>query len=100
YRHMKSFVKPALLLAIAALLGTAPTPARAQAPATSATTQRVVLAGGCFWGMQLVFESLKGVKSATAGYSGGNAMTAHFDIVSSGMTGHAESVEVTYDPAV
>ncbi|MGA8532532.1 MAG: peptide-methionine (S)-S-oxide reductase MsrA, partial [Candidatus Tumulicola sp.] len=59
-----------------------------------------VLAGGCFWGMQLVFESLKGVRSAVAGYAGGNAVTAHYEIVSTGMTGHAESVEVTYDPSV
>jgi peptide-methionine (S)-S-oxide reductase len=62
--------------------------------------QRVVLAGGCFWGMQAVFESLRGVRSAVAGYSGGSAATAHDEIVSTGMTGHAESVEVTYDPAV
>jgi peptide-methionine (S)-S-oxide reductase len=62
--------------------------------------QRVVLAGGCFWGMQAVFESLRGVRSAVAGYSGGSAATAHYEIVSTGTTGHAESVEVTYDPAV
>jgi peptide-methionine (S)-S-oxide reductase len=66
----------------------------------SAQTQRAVLAGGCFWGMQLVFESLKGVRSAVAGYAGGNADTAHYEIVSTGTTGHAESVEVTYDPSV
>ena len=71
----------------------------AAAPAQSASEQRVVLAGGCFWGMQAVFESLRGVTSATAGYAGGNAATAHYEIVSTGMTGHAESVEVTYDPA-
>lgn len=65
----------------------------------SAATQRVVLAGGCFWGMQAVFESLRGVDAAVAGYAGGNAATAHYEIVSTGMTGHAESVEVTYDPA-
>lgn len=68
--------------------------------AAAATTQTVVLAGGCFWGMQLVFESLKGVTSATAGYAGGSAPTAHYDIVSTGTTGHAESVEVVYDPSV
>jgi peptide-methionine (S)-S-oxide reductase len=60
---------------------------------------RVVLAGGCFWGMQAVFESLRGVTSAVAGYAGGNAATAHYEIVSTGMTGHAESVAVTYDPS-
>lgn len=68
-------------------------------PAGAASQQRVVLAGGCFWGMQAVFESLRGVTSAVAGYAGGNAATAHYEIVSTGMTGHAESVEVTYDPA-
>jgi len=67
--------------------------------ASAAPLQRVVLAGGCFWGMQGVFEPLKGVTKVVAGYSGGNALTAHYDIVSTGMTGHAESVEVTYDPS-
>ncbi len=61
--------------------------------------QRVVLAGGCFWGMQLVFESLKGVDTVVAGYAGGNADTATYETVSTGTTGHAESVEITYDPA-
>jgi peptide-methionine (S)-S-oxide reductase len=61
--------------------------------------QHVVLAGGCFWGMQAVFEPLKGVTKVVAGYSGGSALTAHYDIVSTGMTGHAESVDVTYDPS-
>lgn len=70
----------------------------APAPATS-QTQRVVLAGGCFWGMQLVFESLRGVDRAVAGYAGGQAATAQYETVSTGTTGHAESVEVTYDPA-
>jgi peptide-methionine (S)-S-oxide reductase len=62
-------------------------------------TQKVVLAGGCFWGMEAVFESLKGVSSAVSGYAGGSKDTAHYEIVSTGETGHAESVEVTYDPA-
>jgi peptide-methionine (S)-S-oxide reductase len=70
----------------------------AMAPA-NASSQRVVFAGGCFWGMQLVFESLKGVDSAVAGYAGGSADTAQYDTVSTGTTGHAESVEITYDPA-
>jgi len=65
----------------------------------SASTQKVVFAGGCFWGIEAVFESLKGVTSAVSGYSGGSAATAHYDIVSTGTTGHAESVEVTFDPA-
>lgn len=68
------------------------------APAQAAT-ERVVLAGGCFWGMQAVFESLKGVQRVVAGFSGGAAMTAHYLIVSTGTTGHAESVDVTFDPS-
>jgi len=62
-------------------------------------TERVVLAGGCFWGMEAVFDSLKGVSRVVSGYSGGNAATAHYEIVSTGMTGHAESVEISYDPS-
>src|ERR1700676_347160 len=61
--------------------------------------EKVVFAGGCFWGMEAVFDSLKGVTRVVSGYSGGNAATAHYEIVSTGMTGHAESVEITYDPA-
>jgi peptide-methionine (S)-S-oxide reductase len=59
-----------------------------------------VFAGGCFWGIEGVFEELNGVKDAVSGYSGGEASTAKYDLVSSGTTGHAESVQVTYDPAV
>jgi peptide-methionine (S)-S-oxide reductase len=92
-------MKSIAFLALALLLGAAAPPPQAAA-APPAGTQRVVLAGGCFWGMQLVFESLKGVKSAVAGYSGGNSLTAHYEIVSTGTTGHAESVLVTYDPSV
>ena len=64
-------------------------------PATSAT---VVLAGGCFWGVQGVFQHVKGVTSAVSGYAGGDKRTADYDTVSTGRTGHAESVQVTYDP--
>jgi peptide-methionine (S)-S-oxide reductase len=63
------------------------------------STQTVVLAGGCFWGIQAVFEHVKGVTSATAGYSGGAANTAQYETVSTGRTGHAESVKVVYDPS-
>jgi peptide-methionine (S)-S-oxide reductase len=62
--------------------------------------QTVVLSGGCFWGIQLVFEHVKGVVRATAGYSGGSAKAAEYEIVSTGTSGHAESVEVVYDPSV
>lgn len=61
--------------------------------------ETVVLAGGCFWGIQAVFEHVRGVISATAGYAGGEAATAHYEMVSGGDTGHAESVQVVYDPA-
>ncbi len=88
-----------LLAALLAVVLVAAAPPAAHAGA-NVQQQRVVLAGGCFWGMQLVFESLKGVRSAVAGYAGGNASTAHYEVVSSGLTGHAESVEVTYDPSV
>ncbi len=61
-------------------------------------TQTVVLAGGCFWGIQGVFEHVRGVVDTTAGFSGGAASTAHYDDVSEGDTGHAESVKIVYDP--
>lgn len=69
------------------------------AAAPQAKKEHVVLAGGCFWGMQAVFEPLRGVSSVVAGYAGGNGSTAHYDIVSTGETGHAESVDITYDPS-
>lgn len=87
----------ALLLALCILAATAPVAARADE--ARAGTQRVVLAGGCFWGMQLVFEELEGVDRVVAGYSGGGAATAQYETVSTGTTGHAESVEITYEPA-
>lgn len=68
-------------------------------PAAAAPSQQIVLAGGCFWGMELVFRNLNGVSEAMPGYSGGSAATAHYEMVSTGTTGHAESVRVTYDPA-
>jgi peptide-methionine (S)-S-oxide reductase len=68
------------------------------APAAKQTAS-VVLAGGCFWGVEAVFERLKGVSDAVSGYAGGKKSTAHYEIVSSGTTGHAESVQVTYDPS-
>jgi peptide-methionine (S)-S-oxide reductase len=63
-------------------------------------SSKAVLAGGCFWGVQAVFQHVKGVTHVTSGYSGGNAFTAQYETVSTGSTGHAESVEITYDPAV
>jgi peptide-methionine (S)-S-oxide reductase len=61
-------------------------------------TQTAVLAGGCFWGVQAVFQRLKGVQKAVSGYSGGDASTAEYETVSSGRTGHAESVQIVFDP--
>ena len=63
-------------------------------------SETAVLAGGCFWGVQGVFQHVKGVTSAVSGYAGGPAATARYDQVSTGTTGHAESVKVTFDPAV
>jgi peptide-methionine (S)-S-oxide reductase len=60
--------------------------------------QTIVLAGGCFWGVEAVFENLKGVSNVVSGYSGGTAETANYDAVSNGTTGHAEAVKITYDP--
>ncbi len=68
------------------------------APATSGQ-QVAVFAGGCFWGVEAVFEHVKGVKQAVSGYAGGSKATAAYSTVSTGNTGHAESVQVTYDPA-
>jgi len=82
--------------ALALLQATMPATAAAD---TAGSTQQVVLAGGCFWGMEAVFESLKGVTNVVAGYSGGSKQTAHYDMVSTGDTGHAESVQVTFDPS-
>ncbi len=59
----------------------------------------VVLAGGCFWGVEAVFDAVKGVSDAVSGYAGGSKLNAHYEIVSTGATGHAESVQVTYDPS-
>src|SRR5688572_10091871 len=68
--------------------------------ARSDTTATVVLAGGCFWGVQAVFQHTKGVTSAVSGYAGGEASTANYGAVGGGDTGHAEAVRVTYDPRV
>ena len=63
-----------------------------------AATQTAVFAGGCFWGVQGVFQHTRGVTNAVSGYAGGGAATAHYELIGSGMTGHAEAVQVTYDP--
>ena len=67
-------------------------------PPAQASSAVVVLAGGCFWGVQGVFQHVKGVTNAVSGYAGGDKKTAEYEIVSMGRSGHAESVQVTYDP--
>jgi peptide-methionine (S)-S-oxide reductase len=74
-----------------------PAPAQDE-PAGQATSEVAVLAGGCFWGVQGVYQHLKGVDKALSGYAGGAQSTAHYEIVGRGDTGHAESVKITFDP--
>lgn len=78
---------------------TLPNPVVDSAIATAKSAQTAVVAGGCFWGIQAVFKHVKGVFSATSGYSGGASGTAEYELVSNGDTGHAESVKITYDPS-
>ncbi|PXX12139.1 peptide-methionine (S)-S-oxide reductase MsrA [Mycolicibacterium moriokaense] len=116
---MKLTTKARGLAALAVLLGLAvalfaahdePWPSRANASAAipgpvfdepagnPGTSETAVLAGGCFWGVQGVYQHVKGVSSAVSGYAGGDASTAHYETVGTGSTGHAESVRITYDP--
>jgi peptide-methionine (S)-S-oxide reductase len=76
-----------------------PAPAVDAKPATQPRAETAVFAGGCFWGVQGVFQHVKGVTSAISGYSGGTVENPYYELVSSGSTGHAESVQVTYDPS-
>jgi peptide-methionine (S)-S-oxide reductase len=90
----------AMLLSCASAAPAGPFPdPPADDPSLTHGLQTAVLAGGCFWGMEGVFERLKGVNQAISGYSGGEAETAQYELVSTGTTGHAESIQVTYDPA-
>jgi len=80
--------------------GTVSKPTLSSTPKTAANgEQTAVFAGGCFWGVEAVFEHIKGVSDVTSGYSGGTAKTANYEMVSSGKTRHAEAVKITYDPA-
>ena len=98
----------ALGIAVAFVFGTASIAAESAVHApvaivsvpNSATSETAVFAGGCFWGVQGVFQHVKGVKSAVSGFTGGAGDTAHYDRVSDGDTGHAESVRVVFDPRV
>jgi peptide-methionine (S)-S-oxide reductase len=73
-------------------------PAIDNSPSKTTVQQTIVLAGGCFWGVEAVFEKLQGVTLVVSGYTGGSADRANYDAVSSGSTGHAEAVQITYDP--
>jgi peptide-methionine (S)-S-oxide reductase len=76
-----------------------PAPVTDEVKAPAPGKQTAVIAGGCFWGIQAVFQHVKGVVSATSGYSGGSSKTAEYEVVGTGETGHAESVQIVYDPA-
>lgn len=82
-----------MFVAAAALVATS------AAPAAPSKTETAVLAGGCFWGMESVFEHVKGVTNVVSGYAGGSAKDANYDAVSSEATRHAEAVKITYDPS-
>lgn len=92
-----------LLLAGTAALtisaATLPDPASDTPRAATKQKETAVLAGGCFWGVEAVFEHLKGVSDVVSGYAGGEKSSAHYEMVSTGTTGHAESVRITYDPS-
>jgi peptide-methionine (S)-S-oxide reductase len=103
-KHLRVLLAAAAVAMIAAACGAnadetprvVPVATTTDAPASG--IQTAVLSGGCFWGLQGVFEHVKGVKQVVAGYAGGAAGTAHYDMVSTGTTGHAESVQIKYDP--
>ncbi len=97
---MKRLSKPITLLFLFLIPGLGawadfPAPPTEAAPTG---TQTAVLAGGCFWGVEAVFERLRGVLDVVSGYSGGEQATANYDLVGTGRTGHAESVQIRYDP--
>ena len=103
---MKSFIAVAFGIAVVAMVVlpsaaqeglTIPAPA-VDVPASSASSEMVVFAAGCFWGVQGVYQHVKGVTNAVSGYAGGAANTANYERVGIGDTGHAESVQVTFDP--
>jgi peptide-methionine (S)-S-oxide reductase len=91
----------AVLRSTAEVARTIPVPAideQAREGAPTAASEVAVLAGGCFWGVQGVFQHVDGVTNAVSGYAGGEQKTAHYEMVGSGRTGHAESVRITFDP--
>ena len=96
--NVRSKVFVGLLLLLTAALSIPASRAESSA-APDQKDQVAVFSGGCFWGVDAVFKHVKGVVKVTSGYAGGSAATAHYEIVSTGMTGHAESVEVVYNPS-
>jgi peptide-methionine (S)-S-oxide reductase len=100
HRHRGRLATVGCALAMVASVAATPSAgARVAGPAAVARDQVAVFSGGCFWGVQAVFEHVRGVTGVTAGYAGGKAGTATYEEVSTGTTGHAESVRVTFDPA-
>ena len=101
------FVASLLLLTFAGIFASAgergavvlPNPTVDESVSAKSGQATAVFAGGCFWGVQAVFQHVKGVISATSGYSGGPSIAAEYEVVSTGTTGHAESVKVVFDPA-
>jgi peptide-methionine (S)-S-oxide reductase len=86
------------IMPAAAQEGVALPPPAIDLPASQASSEVMVVAGGCFWGVQAVFQHVKGVNNALSGYAGGAKSTAIYEVTNSGTTGHAESVQITYDP--
>jgi peptide-methionine (S)-S-oxide reductase len=99
--RMLAVVFTVLWVTLACQAGGVPVPAPVvdEAKATAPAKQTAVIAGGCFWGIQAVFQHVKGVVSATSGYSGGSVKNPDYETVSSGLSGHAESVQIVYDPS-
>lgn len=98
-QHLRADEAPRLLPAPQLDAPRASGPAMQTLAMQTPAMQTIVLSGGCFWGVQGVFEHVKGVESAISGYTGGARDTAQYETVSTGSTGHAESVKVTFDPA-
>lgn len=97
--HITACTGPFAELGRAAPASKVPAPAVDEPAGVPGGGENALLAGGCFWGAQGVFEHVKGVERAVSGYAGGTEQTARYDMVSTGTTGHAESVQVTYDPS-
>jgi len=103
----KSFIRTLAIFSLALIAACSSSKAAVRVPdpavdtplAKTSGSATLVLGGGCFWGVQGVFQHVKGVTSVTSGYSGGNANTAEYETVSTGSTGHAESVKIIYDPS-